>query len=97
MNNSLLCFVAIFALLKGGVTFYQEIQWGYKALPGQVGQNVRTCELFTLAWRSFQYSSAKALLTWARRQRGIVRTIQHVAGFFRFRKTEVTTHKITQR
>lgn len=90
--NGLLCLVAIFALLKGGVTFYQETQQGYKTRPRQVRQNVRTCKLFALVWRSFQYSSAKALLTWAECQWGIVRTIQHVARFFRFLKTEVTTH-----
>lgn len=85
--------MAVFALLKGGVTFYQETQWGYKALPGQLRRSVHTCKLSTLAWRRFQYSSAKALLTWAGCQQGIVRTIQHVAGVFRFLKTEVTTYR----
>jgi len=36
---------------------------------------------------------SKSMLTWARRQQAIVRIIQHVAGVFRFLKTEVTIRK----
>lgn len=53
------CFPVISALLKGGATFYQGQQWGYKALPGQVRQNVHTCRLFTLPGDCFSTAQQK--------------------------------------
>lgn len=87
------CVPAISALLKGGVTFYQETQWGYKALPIEPDKAPAPANFLPWPGDDFQSSSATALLTRARRQQGLVRTIQHVAGVFRFLKTEVTAHK----